>query len=197
MPTDDRLTASATRRRRRVTGIDFIQVVEPADQTQLRVFFVVDPDTLDVNRSTSTVAPPRRLPAGIDRGRSTTAASPIASSLTWDRLPRRAGGTLARCSCIDVERRRRLQLYRLTLIDAGASRIDRFFNAALFSFKQGCPSRLRLPRARRDCPPEDAVDWPVDYLARDFESFRNGAAGLRGAALPDWARAHPRPTSAA
>src|SRR3712207_7919825 len=35
----------------RLTGIDFIQVVEPQVQTVLRVFFIVEPSALDTPRS--------------------------------------------------------------------------------------------------------------------------------------------------
>jgi hypothetical protein len=44
---EDRLTALCEQDPKRVTGIDFVQVVDPADQTVLRVFFLIDPDDLD------------------------------------------------------------------------------------------------------------------------------------------------------
>ena len=47
MSGEDRLTALLEQKPvKRVTGIDFVQVVDPADQTVLRVFFLIDPDTL-------------------------------------------------------------------------------------------------------------------------------------------------------
>ena len=45
MPGEDRLTALLEQSA--VTGVDFVQVVDPEDQTVLRVFFLVDPDRLD------------------------------------------------------------------------------------------------------------------------------------------------------
>lgn len=45
MASEDRLTLLLSQSA--VTGIDFIQVVDPADQTVLRVFFLIDPDQLD------------------------------------------------------------------------------------------------------------------------------------------------------
>ncbi|MDQ3959148.1 MAG: hypothetical protein M3255_02405 [Pseudomonadota bacterium] len=46
MPGEDRLTALLEQPVKRVTAIDFIQVVDPADQTILRVYFLIDPDKL-------------------------------------------------------------------------------------------------------------------------------------------------------
>ncbi|MGA7214266.1 MAG: hypothetical protein WBX20_08680, partial [Terrimicrobiaceae bacterium] len=44
MPGTDRLTALCEQNA--LTGIDFIQIVDPQTQTLLRVFFLVDPDHL-------------------------------------------------------------------------------------------------------------------------------------------------------
>ena len=46
-----------------MTGIDFVQVVDPGDQRQLRVFFLVDPDALGVDPFDLLAA----LPAGFAR----------------------------------------------------------------------------------------------------------------------------------
>jgi hypothetical protein len=46
MPGEDRLTALLEQPVKRVTGIDFVQIVDPADQTVLRVFFLIDPDKI-------------------------------------------------------------------------------------------------------------------------------------------------------
>ena len=54
-----------------------------------------------------------------------------------------------------------------------------------FSFKQGCPSDFDC-KPRHDCPEEALVDWPVDYLARDFESLRNALLEFSAQRYPDW-----------
>ena len=71
-------------------------------------------------------------------------------------------------------------IYRLTVIDEPEKpvserkrRFDRFFNGVEFSFKQGCPSDLDCKPGELECPPEQFVDFPIDYLARDFVSMRN------------------------
>ena len=49
MPDLDRKALICQQAILRVTGIDFVQVVDPDDQRQLRVFFLIDPDALGVD----------------------------------------------------------------------------------------------------------------------------------------------------
>ncbi|MDO6416123.1 baseplate J/gp47 family protein [Sphingomonas sp. BIUV-7] len=107
------------------------------------------------------------------------------AALAWDRLPD-AQGNLRAVLVIDVEQPGDFRLYRLTLIDPHAPpRIDRFFNDVIFSFKQGCPTAFDCA-SRHDCPDEAPVDWPIDYLARDFESFRVALMDFAAQRYPDW-----------
>ena len=73
--------------------------------------------------------------------------------------------------------------YALHLED---QRIDRFFNDIPFTFKANCKSYL-------DCKQETVlddnlewVDFPVDYQARDFWSFRRALLDFAGQRYPDW-----------
>ncbi len=165
-----------------VTGIDFVQVVDPHVQTRLNVFFLVDPDALDVDPFDILTAPPADF-ARIDAVEDDSSVS--IAALSWDRVPD-AQGTLRTVLVIDVEEPGDFQPYRLTLTDDHApSRVDRFFNATVFSFKQGCPSLFDC-KPRRDCPPPTLTDWPVDYLARDFESLRAALMDFAAQRYPDW-----------
>ena len=49
MPGQNRRTALCEQLSKEVTGIDFVQVVVPMLQTVLHVYFIVEPDELDVN----------------------------------------------------------------------------------------------------------------------------------------------------
>ena len=62
------------------------------------------------------------------------------------------------------------------------TRIDSYYNDVPFTFKANCPSDLDCKPRPHECPPEPAVDFPVDYQARDFWSFRR--------ALLDFPNAH-------
>ncbi|MFN7131035.1 MAG: hypothetical protein ACK4N5_03065, partial [Myxococcales bacterium] len=174
-----------------LTGIDFIQVVEPQAQTLLRVFFIVEPTDLDTPMvNVASLVPP---PAGSDVGpllpetnldvsivSTETGASVEIESLGWRLVRAPAGVRLA--LELFVPEPGDFAIHRLRIDDA---RIDRFFNDREFSFKQGCPSVFDC---RQPCEPEpiDSVDYPVDYLARDFWSFRRALLDMAAARYPRW-----------
>jgi hypothetical protein len=73
--------------------------------------------------------------------------------------------------------------YRLKLNSAA---IDPYFNDIRFTFKAGCDSDLDCKAADPECPPEPSVDFPVDYRARDFWSFRQALIDFASQRYPDW-----------
>jgi hypothetical protein len=188
MPIEDRLTALCEQAPPLVTGIDFIQVVQPHVQTLLRVFFVVDPDTLS-NPMVATaampvlMAPPQSVEIVSTTGGERLARVPVVSA-TWRRVST-AIGVDRTVLDVAVAEPGDFSPYRLTIVDPGDNRVDRFFNGVVFSFKQGCPSVFDCRRLL-DCPPEEMVDWPVDYLARDFESLRNALLDFSAQRYPLW-----------
>ncbi|MEO0760300.1 MAG: hypothetical protein AAFZ09_00550, partial [Pseudomonadota bacterium] len=164
-----------------VSGIDFVRVVDPDDQRRLQVFFLIDPDTLDVPFDI-TIDPPAGF-AAIEAAEGEDDI--VITALAWDRVPD-AQGQLRTVLVVDVAAPGGFRDYRLTLADpVTPPRIDRFFNATRFSFKQGCPARADC-RPVHDCPEDALTDWPVDYLARDFESFRSALLDFSTQAYPDW-----------
>lgn len=187
MPDIDRLTALCDQPPPPlVTGIDFIQVVQPHVQTQLRVFFVIDPDTLNDAAVAPAMIPPAAFPPELVEIVSTTGGDlPLRVSVTaatWRSVATPAGNRTV--LEIDTATPGGFTWYRLTINDP-QDRIDRFFNGVVFSFKQGCPSVFDC-RQTPECPPEDEVDWPVDYLARDFESLRNALLDFSAQRYPLW-----------
>ena len=189
MPTtEDRLTMLRSRDDE-FTGIDFVQIVDACDQTALRVFFLTDPRTLlapfeDVGDPTA-VDPLLRARIRIYNPRGQAPDIPAAP------VPAAVDGI----AWLDDEDtgRRVLELrvaepgtfadYRLRIDDA---RIDRGFNDVRFSFKVGCESRLDCAVPPRECAPEELVDFPVDYLARDFVSLRNALLDFAAQRYPSW-----------
>jgi hypothetical protein len=184
MGPEDRLIALCDQQTKRVTGIDFIQIVDPHVQTLLRMFFVIDPDTL-INPLAAAL--PSSFPPEKIEIRSTTGGDPPlvvpATSATWRRFTTPAGDRTV--LEIQVAEPGGFSPYRLTIHDEPLNRVDRFFNGVVFSFKQGCPSVFDC-RQSRDCPPDQPVDWPVDYLARDFESLRNALLDFAAQRYPLW-----------
>jgi hypothetical protein len=194
MPGEDRLTALLEQPVKRVTGIDFVQVVDPADETVLRVYFLIDPDKLSdpivntadlpVNVSTDTVTI-----ISISGGE--RLAQVPAVRATYKQVP--LNGETRTVLEVQTAEPGDFSIYRLTVTDEPErpvnqrkQRFDRFFNGVEFSFKQGCPTDLDCKPPPPQCPPEQFVDFPIDYLARDFVSIRNALLDFASHRYPDW-----------
>ena len=186
----DRLVALCDQAVRRVTGIDFIQVVDPHVQTLLRVYFIVDPDTLVDPLATAlpSAFPPAQVEIRSTTGGDLPLVVPVVSA-TWRQVPIVGGGTRTVLD-LAVAAPGGFSPYRLTIHDEPKRRVDRFFNGVVFSFKQGCPSVFDCRQAS-ECPPEEEVDFPVDYLARDFESLRNALLDFAAQRYPQWRERTP------
>lgn len=164
-----------------LTGIDFIWV-DPADHRRLAVFFVIGPDELV--RPVNT--------AGTEFSATITGledASEIdVATTSWDVRLDAAGNPRLTLTVLAGEEGG-FQTYRLALLDtpedAGPGRLDRFCDALDFSFKQPCPSPFDCA-PDKECPEEEARDYPVDYLARDFESLRQALLAYAADVHPDW-----------
>jgi hypothetical protein len=76
-------------------------------------------------------------------------------------------------------------MYRL-YIDDNHNRIDPYYNDISFNFKANCPGELDCEEPEHQCPPEEAVDFPVDYQARDFWSFRRALLDFASQRYPGW-----------
>lgn len=154
-----------------VTGIDFINV--DASQTILDVYFL---------RPVTTLASP--LPGTIDAAdiliNSTTEGLPVIevlSPLTWLVVD---GQDVLR---VITQSPGDFTLYTFKIEDA---RIDPYYNDVSFSFKANCPSDLDCAPPEHECPPDEMVDFPVDYLSRDFWSFRQALLDFASLRYPDY-----------
>lgn len=58
-----------------------------------------------------------------------------------------------------------------------------------FSFKAGCPSRFDC-QPRLVCPPEPRLEPLIDYMAKDYASFRQALLDLIPTLVPDWTERH-------
>ena len=64
--------------------------------------------------------------------------------------------------------------------------LDPFFANAEFSFKARCPSDLDCKETTPPCPPVQADVPPIDYLAKDFLSFRQALLDFSSLRYPEW-----------
>jgi hypothetical protein len=82
--------------------------------------------------------------------------------------------------------------YELALVadDAPLATLDEPLSVVAFSFKVECPSEFDcLPE--EVCPPASLPIPPIDYLARDYASFRRLMLDRLSVVMPDWAERSP------
>ncbi len=163
----DRLEALLAQVKKDLTGIDFIYV--SADQKTLDVFFVVSPDDTTVTLTGSLT--PGQIHVHSD------GLPEISFALSWPMAQGRRVLRLTAAAPGDFSP------YRLRIDD---TRIDPFFNDVLFSFKAACPRDIDCQPPEHECAPEEQVDYPVDYQARDFWSFRRALLDFASARYPAW-----------
>ncbi|WP_296425900.1 hypothetical protein [Yoonia sp.] len=163
-----------------LTGVDFLWV-NPANHRELAVFFVVEPNAL-----TRPINPLSTEFTVTITGHEDDRVI-AADSYTWVSRVDATGATRLTLTIL-TQADGGFQIYTLQVTDTpddlGSSRIDPFCDTLDFSFKQGCPSPFDCA-ATTDCPPSEIIDYPVDYLARDFESFRAALSTFAADRYPD------------
>ncbi len=68
----------------------------------------------------------------------------------------------------------------------GSDKLDPFFATASFSFKANCPTTLDCAAPGPDCPEPEADQVRIDYLAKDFGSFKQALSEFSALRYPDW-----------
>ncbi|MEM7038254.1 MAG: hypothetical protein AAF570_14820, partial [Bacteroidota bacterium] len=151
---------------------DFIYV--HSDQITLDVYFLRDTSTLDVPMN-GTVTEDQIAISSISAGDEFPEV-PV-DNVVWLVI---SGANVMR---VTTEHPGDFSLYTFTLTD---SRIDPYYNGLTFNFKANCPSDLDCKTPDHECPEEDWVDFPIDYMARDFDSFRTALLDFASLRYPDW-----------
>jgi len=151
-----------------LTGIDFVFVHD--DQVQIDVFFLKQPSGLSI---------PIIAPQALDKvSIQAPGEPPVALTATWQKTPD-GRDFLHVVTAAPGD----FGPYRLRIDDP---RIDPFFNDVEFSFKAACPRDVDCAPPPHECPPEPRVDFPVDYLARDFFSLRGALLDFAAQRYPEW-----------
>ena len=173
------LRAEAVRDATTVNGIDHLEVL--AGQTKLAVHFLHplpgQSDEVPVGGTTLTKAHVQ-----IDGGDRVRGIRALSSSTTDDVLT------------VTVSGPGDFSTYLLRLVDPVTGEVPIGFDPRLsavdFSFKAGCPIRFDC-RPRSDCPPPARAPGGRDYLAKDFESFRQLMLDRLATTIPDWTERNP------
>ncbi|MDO8586982.1 MAG: baseplate J/gp47 family protein [Armatimonadota bacterium] len=148
-------------------GIDFVEVSN--DQTTLRAHFF---NKVSVKEKIETVT---------ITGGQTIPTVPVESVAGWTE----DGGHLV--LTLKVKEPGDFSNYALTLSGPEISNVlDPYFASAQFSFKAGCPSKLDCARPLVACPTLPADLPPIDYMAKDFQSFRRAILDFSAERYPEW-----------
>jgi hypothetical protein len=169
-------TESKDRREKLLTstslnGIDFVEIASQVETT-LRVHFL-NAVALQSDISQATIT-------GGEVIRS-VAVRPIDDATAWSTdIDGRPLLTLR------VDAPGDFSFYTLDLVSK-SQRLDTFFDHALFSFKALCPSDLDCATVSPSCPSLAGEVPPIDYLAKDFLSFRRALSDFSALRYPEWA----------
>ena len=164
-----------------INGIDYVEVAS-ADQTTLRVHFINAFEVKHTLGITVGSPPPSASldPVTITGGEVivTVAVLPIDEATDWSTDSQgRQVLTLRVAAPGDFSN------YQLHIV-SGA--LDPFFSTAAFSFKANCPSDFDCKAVTPACPPPEASEVPIEYLAKDFRSFVNALSEFSTLRYPAW-----------
>jgi hypothetical protein len=148
-------------------GIDFVEVADDA-QTTLVVHFLNDVKVLGTLTSPPTITGGETIP--------TVTVNPILGS-DWGHDDGHLTLTLRVPAPGD---------FSFYTVQIPSPVLDPFFDHATFSFKARCPSDLDCRPPAAVCPPAQADIPPIDYLAKDFLSFRQALLGFSAIRYPNW-----------
>lgn len=102
------------------------------------------------------------------------------------------------CMIITVDRPGDFSAYTLCLVEVDErgrptnrplSGFDPRYACLEFSFKAGCPSDLDC-KPQMICPPAERVEPEINYLAKDYASFRQLILDRLALLMPDWQERH-------
>jgi hypothetical protein len=74
-------------------------------------------------------------------------------------------------------------------LDINSATLDPAYARCDFGFKAGCPGRFDC-KPRLVCPVEPGVEPLIDYMAKDYASFRQALLDLIPTLAPDWKERH-------
>lgn len=77
--------------------------------------------------------------------------------------------------------------YTLTI---ASTLLDPFYSQITFNFKVGCPSHFDC-KPVQVCPPTTPTAPTIDYMAKDYASFRQALLDLLPTLAPDWTERRP------
>lgn len=165
---DDEARRARVRAHETLNGIDYIEVGAGSlnAQRDLRVYFLKGTPPVGLADSPNAF--------NIEGGVRITGIQVVSVSANSDHL------------MVEVDKPGDFSTYTLVIASAA---LDPAFQRCDFSFKAGCPSRFDC-RPQQVCPPEPQVEPLIDYMARDYASFRQALLDLIPTLAPQWTERH-------
>lgn len=152
-----------------INGIDYIEVPKD-DQQNIRVYFIKPNDFPTLRANQVQVAGGVRI-----------------RNIRVEGLLEKTDTNSKSYLQVHVDQSGDFSTYVL-IIDA-PGQVDIAFSRHPFSFKAGCPSDFDCHR-ELICPTEPKVEPVIDYLAKDYASFRQALIDLIPTLVPDWKERH-------
>ncbi len=182
---DSTLTCQNEQRRHRVrdmglNGLDYLEVSD--DQLRLAVYFLGKaPEEIEKEN------------VRITGGRRFRDIRVVDLRMCYQDDPERDD-----CMIVTVDKLGDFSTYTLCLVDLDADgrptdlpfpRMDPRYVCLEFSFKAGCPSDLDC-KQQEICPPPEYTEPEINYLAKDYASFRQLILDRLALIMPDWQERH-------
>lgn len=156
-----------------LNGIDFIEIADAA-QTRMRVHFIEakpDAGALSAAITGATITGGETIP---------TVAVNVPATWHWDTDAR--GRPFVELS---VGAPGDFSSYTFALV-TDAPVLDLVYDHVPFTFKAGCPSTIDCLRPEVGDEPAASGAPPIDYLAKDFDSFRRALSDFSAVRYPAW-----------
>jgi len=171
VPAYDRLQALLADPPAPFNGIDYVEIARD-DETQLRVHFLNDV----VVAGSLDPALPVTICGGETIG--SVAVLPVDEGTAWS-----ADDEGRWILALAVAAPGDFSLYTLTI---RSDKLDPYFDSARFSFKVACKSDFDCAEPAPACEPPDGPQVPIDYLAKDFTSFKQALSDFSRLRYPLW-----------
>jgi hypothetical protein len=163
-----------------LTGIDYLEV-SSADEKSLTVYFL---------------HPLPGQPSGFPAGPALTRQNVvIEGGVRIKNIRVESVASTGNALTVNVSAAGDFSTYRLRLVSSATSEspppgFDPQLSQVEFSFKVDCPSDFDCA-PEQGCPPETLPDPPLDYLTKDYASFRRLMLDRLAIILPDWQERNP------
>ena len=177
---EDERRRAALREHTTLMGIDYLEV--SADQHELHVFFV--PAETGVNK---TIVPPNLALRDVE----ITGGTRITNVRVTSVEPDEQNGKIVVTVTDDEDQTNGVgdfSPYVLSLVDVPD--VDPLFSQVTFSFKVECPTEFDC-EPDRECPVEALPEPELDYMAKDYASFRRLVLDRLSALIPGWEERNP------